>query len=90
MSQKSHFVEGVVVGAALVLAGVFFFKSDSGKKITRRVENWRDQGGPEEVKEKAEELIAKTLKSIEAGFGKIAKNTGARTGRSNSDIEEHA
>jgi len=90
MSQKSHFVEGVVVGAVVALASVFFLKSDSGKKVVRRVEDWRDQGGPEDVKEKTEELIAKTLKSIEAGFGKIAKNTDTRTRRSSSDSEEHA
>jgi hypothetical protein len=90
MSQKSHFIEGVVVGAALAVAGFFFLKSDSGKKIVRRVEDWRDNGGPEETKEKAEEMIAKTLKSIEAGFGKIAKNTNSRKDRPVSDIEEHA
>jgi hypothetical protein len=90
MSQKSHFVEGVVVGAALTLAGVLFFKSNAGKKITRRVENWRDQGGPEEIKEKAEEMIAKTLKSIENGFGKITKNNGNRSQSTMRDAEEHA
>lgn len=90
MSQKSHFAEGVLVGAALAVAGVLFFKSNSGKKIVRRVENWRDQGGPEEIKEKAEEMIAKTLKSIENGFGKITKSTEARGRNASRDSEEHA
>jgi gas vesicle protein len=90
MSQKSHFVEGVVVGAALALAGVFFLKSDSGKKVTKRVEDWRDHGGPEDAKEKAEDMIAKTLKSIEVGFGKIKNNTDTRGRRSSGDHEEHA
>jgi hypothetical protein len=90
MSQKSHFVEGVVVGAVLAVAGVLFFKSNTGKKIISRAENWRDQGGPEEIKEKAEEMIAKTLKSIENGFGKITKNTETRVRNATRDSEEHA
>ena len=90
MSQKSHFVEGVVVGAVLAVAGVLFFKSNTGQKIVRRAENWRDQGGPEEIKEKAEEMIAKTLKSIENGFGKITKNTETRGRNAVHDSEEHA
>ena len=75
MSDRNHFIEGVVFGAVVGgLLGVLF-APQSGAETRRKLKKIKDNQGPliQSTKEKTEEMISKTMNAIESGFNRIGK-----------------
>ncbi len=75
MSERNHFIEGVVFGAVIGgLLGVLFAPR-SGAETRKKLKKLKDNPGPliQNAKEKTEEKISQTINAIETGFDRIGK-----------------
>jgi gas vesicle protein len=88
MSDRNHFLEGVVFGAVVGgLLGVLF-APQSGAETRRKLKKMKETKGPliQNTKEKTEEMISKTMNAIESGFNRIGKMVDKR--QKDADSEE--
>ncbi|MGE4170381.1 MAG: YtxH domain-containing protein [Candidatus Margulisiibacteriota bacterium] len=79
MSDKSNFFAGVVLGAVVGAVAGILFAPASGQETRIKLKEFKEKNEGA-VKEKTEELIAKTMNSIEEGFDKIGKMVDKRRG----------
>ena len=75
MSDRNHFIEGVVLGVAVGGFLGVLFAPQSGSKTRRKLKKLKDNKGAliQSTKEKTEEMIANTMDAIESGFDRIEK-----------------
>ena len=75
MSKRSHFLEGLIVGAALGAVLGLLFAPKSGKELRGQIKRLKDDREDllQETKEKTEAMIANTMDSIKKGFEKVGR-----------------
>ncbi|NBV83809.1 YtxH domain-containing protein [bacterium] len=88
MSDRNHFLEGVVFGAVVGAVAALLFAPQSGAETRRKLKKFKDSQGPliQNTKEKTEEMISKTMNAIESGFDRIGKMVDKR--QKNGEFEE--
>ena len=89
MSKRSHFLEGLVLGAALGAALGLLLAPKTGKDLRSQIR--RLKGDSEELlhetKEKTEAMIANTMDSIKRGFEKVGQMARRKEGAHPEDYE---
>ncbi|MEK9727565.1 MAG: YtxH domain-containing protein [Candidatus Margulisiibacteriota bacterium] len=75
MSNRSGFLEGLIVGALLGGLSILVASPNSRRQIQSKFQNFRDNNEDIIVatKESTEDLIEKTKQSIENGFDRLSE-----------------
>ena len=74
MSNRSGFLEGLIIGGAIGVLSILVAAPNSRKEIQDKIQKIKEENTDtiEVTKEKTEDLIEKTKKSIEEGFEKLS------------------
>lgn len=88
MNNRSHFLEGILLGAAVGALFGLLFAPQSGAETRKKLKDLKNKKGPliAGTKEKTEELISKTMYAIENGFNKIGKMIDKKDGTQYDEI----
>ena len=70
--KRSHFLEGFLLGAIIGTIGGILFAPNSGSETRKKLRKIKNDW-TEHPKEKAENMVAKTMKAIESGLDNIGK-----------------
>jgi gas vesicle protein len=73
--RKGYFFDGVLLGAIIGVIGGLLFAPSTGEETRKKLKKIGDDNEEliNETKAKSEELIQKTMESIETGFDKLGK-----------------
>ena len=74
MSNRSGFLEGLIIGGALGVLSIMVAAPNSRKELKDKIQKIKENNTDtiEVTKEKTEDLIEKTKASIEEGFEKLS------------------
>jgi len=83
MSNKTSFVEGIVLGAVLGFVGGILLAPQSGKDTRGKIKQFKkdNEYRLQDVKDRTDKLIAQTLDAIDTGFEKVGNMVDKRNAK---------